>query len=51
MHGPHPGAYEGSIGAKATDEVAVMLDCYAPLQATHDAMAIEDPGYEASFLV
>jgi homogentisate 1,2-dioxygenase len=50
MHGPHPGAYEGSIGAKATDEVAVMLDCYAPLQATHDAMAIEDPGYEASFL-
>jgi homogentisate 1,2-dioxygenase len=50
MHGPHPGAYEGSIGAKATDEVAVMLDCYAPLQATHDAVAIEDPGYEASFL-
>ena len=34
MHGPHPGAYEGSIGAKRTDELAVMLDTYAPLQAT-----------------
>lgn len=50
MHGPHPGAYEASVGAKATNELAVMLDCYRPLQATHDAIAIEDPGYEASFL-
>ena len=32
MHGPHPGAYEGSIGARATDEVAVMLDTTRPLQ-------------------
>jgi homogentisate 1,2-dioxygenase len=50
MHGPHPGAYEASIGAKATSELAVMLDCYRPLEATHDAIAIEDAGYEASFL-
>lgn len=49
MHGPHPGAYEGSLGARATDELAVMLDCHAPLEATHDALAVEDPGYEASF--
>jgi homogentisate 1,2-dioxygenase len=50
MHGPHPGAYEGSIGAKQTSELAVMLDCTRPLEATHDALAVEDPGYEASFV-
>jgi homogentisate 1,2-dioxygenase len=50
MHGPHPGAYEGSIGAKATNELAVMLDCHRPLEVTHDALALEDPGYDASFL-
>jgi homogentisate 1,2-dioxygenase len=49
-HGPHPGAYEGSVGAQRTDELAVMLDTYAPLQATSTAQAIEDPGYERSFL-
>jgi homogentisate 1,2-dioxygenase len=50
MHGPHPGAYEGSVGAQRTDEVAVMLDTYAPLQTTSTAQAIEDAGYERSFL-
>jgi homogentisate 1,2-dioxygenase len=50
MHGPHPGAYEASIGAKATSEVAVMLDCTRPLLAAHDALAIEDPGYDASYV-
>ena len=49
MHGPHPGAYEGSIGARSTDEVAVMLDCQRPLRATPEALAVEDPGYDASF--
>jgi homogentisate 1,2-dioxygenase len=49
MHGPHPGAYEGSIGAKTTDELAVMLDCQRPLRLTPEAAAIEDAGYEASF--
>jgi homogentisate 1,2-dioxygenase len=49
MHGPHPGAYEGSIGARTTDELAVMLDCHRPLDATHDAIAVEDPAYDASF--
>jgi homogentisate 1,2-dioxygenase len=50
MHGPHPGAYEASIGAQRTDELAVMLDTYAPLEATATALSIEDPGYERSFL-
>lgn len=48
-HGPHPGRYEASIGASRTDELAVMLDCNAPLQPTALAAGIEDPAYEASF--
>jgi homogentisate 1,2-dioxygenase len=49
IHGPHPGAYEGSIGARATDELAVMLDTTKPLFATQACRAIEDPAYHASF--
>jgi homogentisate 1,2-dioxygenase len=49
-HGPHPGAYEGSLGARSTDEVAVMLDAHRPLRLTSAAAGLEDPGYEASFL-
>ena len=49
-HGPHPGAYEGSIGARATNEVAVMIDCYRPLEATPDALGLDDPSYEGSFV-
>jgi homogentisate 1,2-dioxygenase len=50
MHGPHPGAYEGSIGVRTTSELAVMLDCAQPLEATAQAAAIEDAGYQDSFL-
>jgi homogentisate 1,2-dioxygenase len=49
-HGPHPGAYEGSIGQRHTDELAVMLDTYRPLHATPAALAVEDPAYAASFV-
>jgi len=49
-HGPHPGAYEGSIGSKATDELAVMLDTYLPLAATGAALGVEDAAYHDSFL-
>ncbi|HSS00688.1 MAG TPA: homogentisate 1,2-dioxygenase [Kofleriaceae bacterium] len=49
-HGPHPGAYERSIGATRTDEVAVMLDLFAPLRTTPAALSIEDLGYQDSFL-
>ncbi len=49
-HGPHPGAYEASVGAKSTDEVAVMLDCARPLARTALAAAIEDAGYHDSFV-
>lgn len=49
-HGPHPGAYEASIGHKETSELAVMLDCLLPLQPTQAATGLEDPKYQASFL-
>ena len=49
-HGPHPGAYEGSIGHPRTDELAVMLDTTLPLRTTAAALAVEDPGYQDSFI-
>ncbi|HEV8244431.1 MAG TPA: homogentisate 1,2-dioxygenase [Polyangiaceae bacterium] len=49
-HGPHPGAYEGSVGARTTDELAVMLDCARPLERTPAAVTIEDPAYHESFI-
>ncbi len=49
-HGPHPGAYEASLGARATDELAVMLDTFRPLDPTALALTVEDPDYHASFL-
>jgi homogentisate 1,2-dioxygenase len=48
-HGPHPGAYEASIGTKETQELAVMLDVYQPLRVTPFAAALEDPAYPDSF--
>ena len=49
-HGPHPGAYEASIGIRQTDELAVMLDTSAPLQPTAAALAVEDGAYQDSFV-
>ena len=49
-HGPHPGAYEASIGAKHTDELAVMLDCAQPLTRSALAESLEDPRYHGSFV-
>lgn len=48
-HGPHPGAYESAPGQSRTEEIALMLDCRAPLDATAEARAIEDGDYHASF--
>ena len=49
-HGPHPGAYESSVGKRATDELAVMLDCGSALKATQFAALLEDSAYHESFL-
>ena len=49
IHGPHPGSYEKSIGSVRTDELAVMLDTFTPLQVASQALALEDTGYMASW--
>jgi homogentisate 1,2-dioxygenase len=48
-HGPHPGAVKKSIGAKATNELAVMVDTFHPLQLTVEALTIENEGYVMSW--
>jgi homogentisate 1,2-dioxygenase len=48
-HGPHPGAVEKSIGKKGTQELAVMVDTFHPLQLTEDAINIENIGYTMSW--
>ena len=49
-HGPHPGAYERSIGKKSTEELAVMIDTFKPLMVTEAALKIEDGKYYQSWL-
>ena len=49
-HGPQPGATEASIGAKETQELAVMVDTFHPLQLTEEALAFEKPEYQNSWL-
>ena len=49
-HGPHPGTYEASIGKKSTEEYAVMIDTFRPLQLTAQALEIEHPDYAQSWL-
>lgn len=49
-HGPHPGAMERSLGKKATEELAVMVDTFKPLQITEEAMKIADEDYYRSWL-
>lgn len=48
-HGPHPGTYEKSIGSTRTNELAVMIDAYAPFRLTPAARAQEDPAYHESW--
>ncbi len=50
-HGPQPGAVEASIGAKKTEELAVMLDTFYPLKLTKAALALEDAEYWRSWQV
>ena len=48
-HGPHPGTVEKSIGAKATEELAVMIDTFKPLYLTEDALEYVDKKYPMSW--
>ena len=49
-HGPHPGAYERSIGQTETKELAVMVDTFKPLKLTQAAVDMEDGSYATSWL-
>jgi homogentisate 1,2-dioxygenase len=49
-HGPHPGAYERSIGKTETQELAVMVDTFKPLQVTEEALKIDDGKYWKSWI-
>lgn len=48
-HGPHPGAYERSIGKTETQELAVMVDTFKPLKLTKQAMNLELQEYKTSW--
>jgi homogentisate 1,2-dioxygenase len=50
-HGPHPGAIERSIGKKATNELAVMIDPFNPVQITTEALKLEVKDYYKSWLI
>lgn len=49
-HGPHPGAYERSIGKKETGELAVMVDTFRPLRLTQQALDVQLDEYYLSWL-
>jgi homogentisate 1,2-dioxygenase len=48
-HGPQPGATEASLGAKSTDELAVMVDTFWPLRLATAARQLDDPTYPLSW--
>jgi homogentisate 1,2-dioxygenase len=49
-HGPQPGKTEESIGAKGTEEYAIMIDTYSPLRPTLNVRKTLDEGYAQSWL-
>ena len=49
-HGPQPGKYESSIGKKKTDELAVMIDTFKPLNITKATKKIDDGVYPLSWV-
>ena len=49
-HGPQPGKIEESIGAKETNELAVMIDTFHKLNISESAMNIDDENYPYSWL-
>ena len=44
-HGPQPSAIEASLGADYFEELAVMVDTFAPLELGEGGLAAEDPAY------
>ena len=50
-HGPHPGAIERSVGKKKTEELAVMIDPFAPVMITEEAMNLQVDDYYKSWII
>lgn len=48
-HGPQPGSVEASLGQETTEELAVMVDTFAPLQLGPAARTCDDPDYPWSW--
>jgi homogentisate 1,2-dioxygenase len=44
-HGPQPGSVEASLGRTSTEEVAVMIDTFRPLELCEPALRCEDTAY------
>ena len=49
QHGPQPGAAERAAARETADELAVMVECVAPLSVSDDAKAAEFPAYTTSW--
>jgi homogentisate 1,2-dioxygenase len=48
-HGPQPGAVEASLGKESTNETAVMIDTFRPLDLGPGALEADDPEYAWSW--
>ena len=48
-HGPQPGLVEASLGARRTEELAVMWDMFRPLKLTALARDLDQPEYALSW--
>jgi homogentisate 1,2-dioxygenase len=49
VHGPQPGSVEAAVNATRTDETAVMIDTFAPLQVSAAGRQVADAGYPWSW--
>ncbi len=49
-HGPQPGSVEASIGKESTEELAVMIDTFRPLDLGPGAVDAEDDDYAWTWL-
>jgi homogentisate 1,2-dioxygenase len=45
IHGPQPGSVEAALGKPSTEELAVMVDTFRPLQLAQVALDVEDEAY------
>jgi homogentisate 1,2-dioxygenase len=48
-HGPHPTKYEMSLGLQRTDELAIMVDTFAPLSVTEQGRRMAEADYHFSW--